>query len=167
LDAALLVNAITKLVYGSCRQQKYSQGIAVGRLEGDNTKAVREYLGALRPWVVVLVLMAYLAPLVAAIAYDRTLSARDSMLFWLGSGSYPLFGLVSLTLVWLCHASLYAITRFARLRALVLDKGADHFAFDRRSRDSFIIASVLLVLYSSFCAISKARESRPHVMSET
>lgn len=125
---------------------RYSQGIAVGNLREDNTEAVREYIGALRPWVAVLVLMAYVAPLVAAIAYDRTRSDRDSMLFWLGSGSYARFGLVCVALVWFGHASVFAITRFARLRAFVLDKGADHVAFDRRSRESFIMASVLLVL---------------------
>ena len=119
----------------------------MGDLREDNTEAVREYFGALRPWVAVLVLMAYVAPLVAAIAYDRTLSDRDSMLFWLGSGSYALFGLVCVALIWFCHASVFAITRFAQLRGLVLHKGANHVAFDRRSRDSFIMASVLLVLY--------------------
>jgi hypothetical protein len=132
---------------GDPENRESSQGIAVGGLRGDNPEAVREYLGALRPWVAILLLMAYVAPLVAAIAYARTLSDRDAMLFWLGSGSYALFGLACVSLVWFCHASVFAITRFARLRALVLNQGADHVAFDRRSRDSFIMASVLLVLY--------------------
>ena len=119
-----------------------------------DSESVRTYFRSLRPSVVVLVLMAYVAPLLFAIAYDQTRSDRDSMLFWLGSGSYAFFGLVSLVLVWFCHTSVFAITRFDRLRGLVLNKGADHVAFDRKSRDAFITASIVLVLYVVlFCVL--------------
>jgi hypothetical protein len=101
-----------------------------------------------------LILVAYVAPLPVAIAIDQTRSDRDSMMFWLGSGSYARFGLVCLALIWLCHASVFAITRFDRLRGLVLNQGADHFAFARQSRDMFILASVVLVLYVVlFCVL--------------
>ena len=119
----------------------------MGGSSADNSEAVRDYFGALRPWVAVLVLLAYVAPLLAAIGYTRTMSDRDSMLFWLGSGSYALFGLICVALVWFTHASVFAITRFDRLRAYVLHKGADYVAFDKRSRESFIITSLLLSLY--------------------
>ncbi len=79
------------------------------------------------------------------------------MLFWLGSGSYAFFGLVCVALVWLCHTSVFAITRFDRLRGLVLNEGADHVAFDRKSRNVFISASVVLVLYLVlFCVLERS-----------
>src|SRR4051812_21419881 len=121
--------------------------MAMGGLSGENTEAVRDYFGALRPWFAVLVLLAYAAPLLAAIAYRRTMSDRESMLFWLGSGSYARFGLICVAMVWFAHASVFAITRFERLRTLVLYEGADHAAFDRRSRESFLITNALLGLY--------------------
>lgn len=121
-------------------------------LREDNSEAVREYLRALRPWVAILVLMAYIAPLLAIIAYDQTLSARDAMLFWLGSDKYAHFGLLSLALPWISHASVFAFTRFVRFRPLVLATGGDYRAFDRRSRECFIVWSVILGLYLAlFC----------------
>jgi hypothetical protein len=131
--------------------------VDVGGLREDNSESVRTYFRSVRPSVGVLVLMAYIAPLPVAIAYDQTRSDRDSMLFWLGSGSYALFGLVCVAIVWFCHAGLFAITRFDRLRRLVLNEGADHVAFDRKSRGMFIIASVVLVLYLVlFCVLSRS-----------
>ena len=96
----------------------------MGGLREDNSESVRTYFRSLRPSVVVMVLMAYVAPLPLAIAYDQTRSDRDSVLFWLGSGSYAFFGLVCVALVWFCHASVFAITRFDRLRELVLNEVA-------------------------------------------
>jgi hypothetical protein len=119
----------------------------VGGSSADNSEAIRAYFRSLRPSVAVLVLAAYVAPLPAAIAYDQTLSDRDSILFWLGSGSHAIFGLVWFALIWCCHAAVFAITRCDRLRGLVLNEGADRAAFDRRSRELLITASVVLVLY--------------------
>jgi hypothetical protein len=129
------------------KRRQHNRGIALGGLMENNTEAVKEYFGALRPWVAVLVVLSYVAPFVAAIAYTRTLSERDSMLFWLGSSSYVRFGLAWFAMIWFSQALVFTITRIARLRPLFLNQGADHGAFDRRSRDSFIITSVLLVLY--------------------
>jgi hypothetical protein len=74
-------------------------------------------------------------------------SHAGGLLFWAGSGSYAFFGLVWFTVIWCCHASVFAITRFDRLRGLVLNERADQVAFDRRSRELLVIASVLLVFY--------------------
>jgi hypothetical protein len=122
----------------------------VGGLRDDITGSVAEYFGALRPWVAVLVLLAYVPPLLAVIAYGRALLARDSMLVWLGTGSYALLCLVGVGSVWFAHASVFAATRFDRVRAGALVKGADRGAFVRRSRELFIVNSVLLSLFIVF-----------------
>jgi ribose/xylose/arabinose/galactoside ABC-type transport system permease subunit len=126
----------------------------VGGFSEDNTEAIREYFGALRPWVAVLVLMVYFVPLLAAITYNQTLSDRDSMLFWLGGDKFFFFVLVFIAFVWGSHVSVFALTRRVRGRQILLVAGADQLAFDRRSRECSILWSVIFGLYLAlFCVL--------------
>jgi hypothetical protein len=121
----------------------------VGGLGDDDAELGREFFAALRPAVAFLLVLAYVAPLVVAIAYDWTRSERDSLFFWLGGDAYLGVCLAWLITVWSSYASIFTLTRFARLRPMLLRGEADHRAFDKRSQELFIVFSVFLALYLS------------------
>jgi hypothetical protein len=90
-------------------------------------------------------LLALLGPFAGAIAYTETLAPQASMLFWIGEG-YPTLALVAIFVMWSFFASLYILTRFYRVRPLLLKSAMTDQAFDEGSRELLIVFSTFLLL---------------------
>jgi hypothetical protein len=114
-------------------------------LRDENSAWGREFFRHLRPWVSFVFLLALFAPFAGAIAYTETLSREDSMLFWIGEG-YPTVALVAISAMWSFFASVYIVTRFNRLRPLLLQEASTHQAFDEGCRALLVVSSAMLLL---------------------
>jgi hypothetical protein len=118
---------------------------AMGALRDESSAWGREFFRQLRPWVSFVFLLALLGPFAGAIAYTKTLSHQDSMLFWIGEG-YPTLALVAISVMWSFFASVFILTRFNRFRPLLRRGAMPHQAFDEGSRELLIVFSTILPL---------------------